>query len=112
MQTGGVYKAGLTIKGKADVAELKPLQKQKRSPAKKLKQEEAERQKRLSEPKISKIMNRTIRLEVDRELNEVVAKVIDKDTGEVIRQIPPEELLRIAKSLKEQQAGILLNREA
>ena len=111
MQVSKVDIANITIKGKVDKPLTEPLKKHKaQSPAKRLKQEEAERQKRLKEPALTKLMNRTIRLEIDRELNTVVAKIIDRDTGEVIRQIPPEELLRIAKNLE--QAGILLNREA
>ena len=110
MQTPSLDIGRLTVKDKADSLDALKLKKYNQSPVKRMKKEEAERQKKLKEPELSKLMNRTIRLEVDRETNTVVAKVIDRDTGEVIRQIPPEELLRIAKSLE--QAGVLLNREA
>jgi len=38
-----------------------------------------------------------------------VVKVINKETGKVIRQIPPEEMLKIAKRMEE-MSGILLDR--
>lgn len=41
-----------------------------------------------------------LRLRVDRELNRVVAQVLDRGSGEVIRQVPPEELLDLAKSVR------------
>ncbi len=109
MQTPKIDIGSITIKGKINRSDVLKLKKQEQSPVKRMKKE-ADRQRRLKEPELSKLMNRTIRLEVDRETNTVVAKVIDRDTGEVIRQIPPEELLKIAKSLE--QAGLLLNREA
>lgn len=40
-----------------------------------------------------------------------VTKVVDRDSGDVIRQIPSEEVLRIAESLSELQ-GRLINLEA
>ncbi len=46
---------------------------------------------------------------VDKDLNTVVVKVINKETGKVIRQIPPEEMLKIAKRIEE-MSGILLDR--
>ncbi len=46
---------------------------------------------------------------VDKDLNTVVVKVINKETGKVIRQIPPEEMLKIAKRIEE-MTGLLLDR--
>jgi len=70
-----------------------------------------ENEKKLSEKTVEiKVINRTVRFEIDKELQRVIAKVIDKDTGEVIRQIPPEEILRIAKFLL--KTGLLFKREA
>lgn len=54
---------------------------------------------------------RELRYEVDDELNRVVVKILDKESGEVIRQIPAEELLRLAKVL-EKTSCQLLNRHA
>ncbi|GAB3391108.1 flagellar protein FlaG [Azotobacter armeniacus] len=41
----------------------------------------------------------------------VVAEIVDRESGEVIRQIPSEEVLRVAESL-EQLRGILLREQA
>ncbi len=60
---------------------------------------------------IEKYLNRTIRLEVDRELHCVIAKIIDKTSGDVIRQIPPEEFIELAKKIRE-KTGHLLDKEA
>jgi len=57
-----------------------------------------------------KLLGRTLRFEIDRELNQVVVKVIDKESGEVIRQIPPEEYIQILKRLQD-MGGALLDRE-
>ncbi len=46
---------------------------------------------------------------IDKDLNTVVVKVINKETGKVIRQIPPEEMLKIAKRIEE-MTGLLLDR--
>ncbi|MDR5906040.1 flagellar protein FlaG [Franzmannia qiaohouensis] len=51
---------------------------------------------------------------VEFHLNEfdsrTVARIVDRDSGDVIRQIPSEEVLRIAESLSELQ-GRLINLE-
>lgn len=41
-----------------------------------------------------------LRLSVDRELDRVVARVVDSESGEVIREVPPEELVELAKTLR------------
>ncbi len=56
-------------------------------------------------------INREIRFSVDEETDRTVIKVIDSETDEVIRQIPSEEILRIAESL-EKFSGILLQEQA
>jgi len=43
--------------------------------------------------------NNRISFSVDEDLGMIIIKVIDAETEEVVRQIPPEELLRIAESL-------------
>lgn len=91
--------------------ELKDLLKNKElsKPAKKTNADEKE--KKISEKTIEiKSINRTVRFEIDKELQRVIAKVIDKETGEVIRQIPPEEVVKIAKFLL--KTGLLYKREA
>ena len=47
---------------------------------------------------------------VNQPTGEVVVTVIDGQTGKVIRQIPPEELLALAESMKEFE-GIFFNKK-
>ena len=55
-------------------------------------------------------LNRGIHYEIDESTNSVVTKIIDRDTKQVIRQIPPKEVLDIARKLK-QFMGVLLDTE-
>jgi flagellar protein FlaG len=52
-----------------------------------------------------------VRIEIDPELERVVVKIVKGDTNEVIRQIPPQELLDLAKRLTAPK-GFLLKEEA
>lgn len=45
---------------------------------------------------------------VDPDTQTVIAKVVNAQTGKVIREIPPPELLALAKSMKEME-GILFD---
>jgi len=66
-------------------------------------------------------LNKELRVEIDQELNIPIFKIINKETNEVIRQIPLEEILRIAKNIekflesqkidKEYLRGLLLKAE-
>jgi flagellar protein FlaG len=56
-------------------------------------------------------LNRDIEFSVDKEHNRTIIKVIDSDTGEVIRQLPPEDVLQLAKRL-EQMDGLLVREKA
>jgi flagellar protein FlaG len=56
-----------------------------------------------------KIFNTNLNFSIDKELNKVVVKVIDKETKEVVRQIPPEELLKMAKDF-EKYGSFLFNK--
>jgi flagellar protein FlaG len=47
---------------------------------------------------------------VNRPTGEIVVTVIDGQTGKVIRQIPPQELLALAESMKEFE-GIFFNKK-
>jgi len=38
-------------------------------------------------------------IEADSVTKEIVVKMVDAATGEVVRQIPPEEMLRIARAI-------------
>lgn len=50
-----------------------------------------------------------LRFQKDELSGKWVAQVIDVKTGEVLRQVPPEELRRIAAAMR-QSTGLLVNR--
>lgn len=52
-----------------------------------------------------------LQFEVDKETDMVIVKVVDRASGEVIRQIPNEEVVRIAK-LMNGGNGLLVNHAA
>ncbi|MDH6591095.1 flagellar protein FlaG [Variovorax sp. TBS-050B] len=52
-----------------------------------------------------------VRFEVDADTDRLVVKVVDRLSGELIRQIPSEEVLRIAKLLGKVQ-GTLVSESA
>lgn len=47
-----------------------------------------------------------LQIEVDQELQRVIVKILKGDSGEVIRQIPPQEVIDLAKNLANQK-GLL-----
>ena len=54
----------------------------------------------------SQMLKRELQFDVDEDLGRTVVRVIDKDSGELIRQIPSEEVLELAKQMKEmKQSG-------
>ncbi len=79
-------------------------------------EEEAENKNQLTE-KIAQLndysqkINREIQFSVDEGTDRTVVKVIDSETDKVIRQIPSEEVLKIAESL-ENFSGMLLQEQA
>ena len=52
-----------------------------------------------------------LRFSVDHDTGRTVVRVTDANTQEVIRQIPAEEVLRLAKEIDRMQ-GLLFNKEA
>jgi flagellar protein FlaG len=54
---------------------------------------------------------RSLRFSVDDDSGRTVIRVVDPETDEVIRQIPPEEVLNLAKHLGS-SAGAVLRAEA
>lgn len=44
-----------------------------------------------------------------KDKGEIVVKVVNKKTGKVIRQIPPEEMLKLAKEMRN-LTGVVLNK--
>jgi flagellar protein FlaG len=57
---------------------------------------------------VSRTFNKKLQFVVDHRSHEVIVKVVDKETDKVIRVIPPEELQRLHKKLKE-TIGFLFN---
>ncbi len=55
-------------------------------------------------------MNEYLKIEIDKDLHEPIVKIVDKKTDEVIRQIPPENLVELAKKIDE-LVGLLFNKE-
>jgi flagellar protein FlaG len=44
-----------------------------------------------------------------RDINRVVVHVVQRETGKIVRQIPPEEMLKLAEHLQEASRGLLVN---
>ncbi len=53
----------------------------------------------------------SVQFEIDSTTHRVVTKIVDKANGEVIRQIPTEEVVRIADALAQLQ-GLFVNQTA
>lgn len=60
---------------------------------------------------IGQVFNRRLQFEVDQNSNQVIVKVIDKETDKVIKELPPEELQRLHKHIK-QAIGLLYDEMA
>jgi len=52
-----------------------------------------------------------LQFEMDEDTDKIIVKVVDRASGEVIRQIPSEEVVRIAKVLGK-APGLLVSQEA
>ena len=52
-----------------------------------------------------------LRFNKDEETGVEVIQVVDADSGELVRQIPPEELLNIAKALRDIK-GLIVSKES
>jgi flagellar protein FlaG len=57
-------------------------------------------------------MKRSLQFSVDDDTGRTIIKVIDPESKEVIRQIPREEILTIARMLREETRGALLEEHA
>jgi uncharacterized FlaG/YvyC family protein len=56
------------------------------------------------------IFKRRLDFKVDDETNRVVVKVIDTETNKVVKEIPPEQLVRLAAKIQE-MVGLLVDEE-
>ncbi|MCL7929278.1 flagellar protein FlaG [Halomonas llamarensis] len=58
--------------------------------------------------RINEVMSqRGLEFDLSDESSRVITRVIDRESGEVIRQIPAEEVLRIAERLNDLQGGLV-----
>ena len=58
--------------------------------------------------RINEVMRtRGLEFELSEETSRVITRVIDRESGEVIRQIPSEEVLKIADQLEKMQGQII-----
>ena len=46
---------------------------------------------------------------IDKDLNEVIVKIVDTKENKVVRQIPPEEVVKLAKNIRE-MVGLLFDK--
>ena len=56
------------------------------------------------------IFNRRLDFKIDEETNRIMVKVIDTETNKVIKEIPPEQLIRLAAKIQE-MIGLLVDEE-
>jgi len=54
------------------------------------------------------VFDRRIQFETYKDTNRIYVKVVDAETGKVIREIPPEQMLKLAQNLKE-MIGIIFD---
>jgi len=55
---------------------------------------------------------RALHFSVDQDSEQIVIKVMDSATGQIIRQIPSEEMLRLARELDSSKLPALVQHEA
>lgn len=55
-------------------------------------------------------LNQHLKIEIDEELNRPIVKIVDKETKEVVRELPPEQLVQLAKKI-DQMVGLLFDKE-
>ena len=57
---------------------------------------------------VMNIFNRDIQFSVDDQSNQLIVKVVDSKTGDVIRQIPPDVMLHLMRSI-DKNLGLILD---
>ena len=58
---------------------------------------------------LTRAMNHRLSFSIDDETHDVIVKVIDEQTDKVIRELPPAELQKLHRSIKE-AVGLLINK--
>ncbi|MGC9120776.1 MAG: flagellar protein FlaG [Sulfurihydrogenibium sp.] len=53
-------------------------------------------------------LNKSLKIEIDKDINEPIIKIVEVDTNRVIRQIPPDYVVNIIKNINK-MLGALLN---
>lgn len=67
----------------------------------------------LQNPKANRLVkqlggqNSELSISVDKGSKKIIVKIVNSETKEVIRQIPPEELVRLAESLQEPSGSLV-----
>ena len=61
--------------------------------------------------KFKEVMKSEAEFKIDRKTGMVIVKIKDRETGEVIRQIPPEVVVKLAKTIEE-FLGLLFDERA
>ncbi|RUO30234.1 flagellar protein FlaG [Aliidiomarina soli] len=54
---------------------------------------------------VAQTLNRELQFSVNKDIDETVITVIDRNTGETVRQIPSEEIVRLAERVRELSAS-------
>ncbi|MGC8869358.1 MAG: flagellar protein FlaG [Sulfurihydrogenibium sp.] len=77
-----------------------------------LKNKNSDELKKLIEELQNKIsyLNKSLKIEIDRDINELIIKIIEVDTNRVIRQIPPDYMINIIKDINK-MLGALFNKK-
>jgi flagellar protein FlaG len=53
-------------------------------------------------------LNKSLKIEIDKDINEPIIKIVEVDTNRVIRQIPPDYVVNIIKNINK-MLGALFN---
>ncbi|MDD4527237.1 MAG: flagellar protein FlaG [Candidatus Margulisbacteria bacterium] len=60
----------------------------------------------------TKDMSFSVNMRYDERINRTIAKIVDKITGNVIKEIPPEDLVKVAVMIKDMAEGIIIDNQA
>lgn len=58
---------------------------------------------------LAHVLNRRLSFSMDYETNDVIVKVVNAETDEVIKELPPAELQKLHRSIKE-AVGLLIDK--